>query len=41
MSNVDSDLKQHQETWDAFVKGSTWLAGLSALVLILMAIFIV
>ena len=38
---VDSDLKHHQETWHAFIKGSIWLAALSALVLILLAIFVV
>ncbi len=37
---VDSDLKHHQDTWHAFIKGSMWLGGTSALILVLMAIFV-
>jgi hypothetical protein len=39
--SVDSDLKHHQETWHAFVKGSVWIGGLCAAALVLMAIFVV
>jgi len=38
--SVDSDLKHHQDTWHAFIKGSMWLGGISAAVLVLMAIFV-
>jgi len=38
---VDNDLKHHQETWHLFIKGSMWVGGVSAAILLLMAIFVV
>ncbi len=37
---IDSDLKHHQDTWHAFLKGSIWLGGVTVAVLGLMAIFV-
>ena len=39
--SVDNDIKHHQETWHLFVRGSMWVGGLSAGVLVLLAIFVV
>ncbi|MBM3545323.1 MAG: aa3-type cytochrome c oxidase subunit IV [Alphaproteobacteria bacterium] len=38
---VDSDLKHHQETWHLFIKGSTWIGGVTVAILVLLAIFVV
>jgi hypothetical protein len=41
MSQVDSDLKHHQETWHGFIKGAVWLSAICALTLLLLAAFVV
>lgn len=38
---MDAEVKRHVETWHAFVKGSTYIAGFVILVLVLLAIFVV
>jgi hypothetical protein len=41
MTQVDNDLKHHQETWHAFIKGSVWIGAICALTLLLLAAFVV
>jgi hypothetical protein len=38
---MDAEVKRHQDTWNAFIKGSVYVAGLVVLVLVLLAIFVV
>ncbi len=37
---VDNDLKHHQETWNAFIKGSLWTGGVCAAVMLALLIFV-
>jgi len=38
MKSIERD---HQETWNAFVKGSTWITAFVIAVLALMALFLI
>ncbi len=40
MADFDQELQNRQHTWDRFIKFSFWSAGIIAVVLILMWIFL-
>jgi len=33
--------REHQETWNRFVRGATWMSALVVVILVLMAIFLI
>ncbi len=38
---MDAEVKRHLDTWNAFVRGSVYVAGFITVVLVLLAIFVV